>query len=138
MHAAGTFHLEQWEETTDQTLENGSKVTRASVRQSFSGDLEGEGSISYLMAYRSTESAVFVGLQTFRGKVGGDAGVLVMQVTGTFEDGLARGEWRVIPGMGTSALSSYAGEGSFQAPHGPDGTYELALERAGQTVSSEQ
>lgn len=59
-----------------------------------------------------------------------------MQVTGTFEGGVARGGWSVIPGMGTGRLSDYAGVGSFQAPHGPDGTYELTLEPA--SVEREQ
>jgi hypothetical protein len=130
MHANGTFHVDQWEESTDETLNDGSRITRASVRQTFSGDLEGEGSVSYLMAYRSSENAVFVGLQRLHVTVDGRAGILVMQVTGTFEGGVARGGWTVIPGMGTGALSDYAGAGSFQAPHGPDGTYELTLERA--------
>ena len=129
MQAAGTFHVDQWEETTDEAIEDGARVTRASVRQSFAGGLEGVGAVTYLMAYRSSESAVFVGLQRIHGTVGGTAGVLVMQVTGTFEGGVARGEWTVIPGMGTGPLSDYAGTGSFQAPHGPDGTFELMLER---------
>lgn len=63
MRAAGTFHVDQWEESTDEAIDDGSKITRASVRQTFSGGLEGEGWVSYLMAYRARESAVFVGLQ---------------------------------------------------------------------------
>ncbi len=130
MRISGTFHVEHWEETTVDTLDEGSKITRASVRQSFAGGLKGEGSVTYVMAYRPDQTAAFVGVQRLAGEVEGRAGVLVVQVTGAFENGLARGQWAVVEGMGTGPFADRAGAGSFEAPHGPDGTYELTLEVA--------
>jgi hypothetical protein len=48
-----------------------------------------------------------------------------METIGDFDGTLARGRWSIVPGSGTGALSGIAGEGSFEAPHGPKATYQI-------------
>jgi hypothetical protein len=131
MRATGTFHVEDWQETTLDTPEGGSKITRASVRQRFAGDFEGDGAVDYMMAYRSDGTATFTGIQRLRGAVAGRTGTLVIEVTGTFDGAMARGQWTIVSEMGTEGLSVFGGTGSFEAAHGPDGTYVLDLPDAG-------
>jgi hypothetical protein len=123
--AKGTFHVETWDEKPYQEIGGGVKLTRASVAQTFAGDVEGKGSVEYLMAYREDGTATFVGLQRIEGKVGGRSGSFVLQLAGTFEGGVAKAGWFVVTGAGTGDLRSLRGGGGFEAPHGPDGTVTL-------------
>ena len=124
-HATGTFHVKSWDEKPYQEIGGQAKLTRATVTQSFQGVIEGEGKVEYLMAYRENGTATFVGLQRIEGKVGGRSGSFVLQLAGTFENGVAKAGWFVVTGCGTGDLKSLRGGGGFEAPHGPDGTVTL-------------
>ena len=50
-HAAATFEIKGWDEKPYQEGEGQAKLTRASVRKAFQGDLQGESTLEYLMAY---------------------------------------------------------------------------------------
>jgi len=123
--AAGTFEVSGWDEKTYQELPNGGKLSEARVTQKFSGDIEGEGSVIWLMCYTDEKTAYFVGLQRVVGKVDGHEGSFVMDTDGTFDGTVAKGDWSVIPGSGTGALAGISGEGHFEAPHGPKATYRV-------------
>jgi Protein of unknown function (DUF3224) len=125
-HAEGKFKVKSWDEDTYAELGDGRKLTRASVKQGFSGDVEGEGAVEWLMCYRPDETADFVGLQQVDGRVGDRSGSFVLQNSGTFDGREARGEWSVVPGSGTGDLSGLRGEGQFTAPLG--GEPSLTLE----------
>src|SRR5205809_3547948 len=81
MHATGTHDMKTWDEKTwDGKPANevsGAKLTRASVTNSFHGDIEGEGTLEYLMTYRDDGSASYVGLERVVGSVGGRSGSFV-------------------------------------------------------------
>lgn len=53
---------------------------RAEARftKSFTGDLEGESQVEYLMMYRPDGSASFVGLERFTGRIGDRSGTFVL------------------------------------------------------------
>src|SRR2546426_964028 len=111
--AKGTFDVKTWDEKPYDEMEGGPKLTRASVTQSHSGDIEGEGTLEYLMVYRDDSSASFIALERIVGKVGSRPGSFVLQGTGAFEGGIAKGEWLVVPGSGTGDLRGLRGEGGF-------------------------
>jgi len=117
-HAEGTFKVKKWDEKP-YLEEDGTKLTRATVTQAFHGDIEGDGAVEYLMAYRTDGTASFVGLQRVDGHLGGRAGSFVLQLTGTFDGQVASGAWSVVPGLGTGALRGLRGDGGFTAPKGP-------------------
>lgn len=125
MTSTGTFKVNHWDERPYEQILGGARLTRASVTQAFFGAIEGIGTAEYLMAHRATKSATFVGLVQVDGKLEGKAGGFVLEVCGTFDGTVARGDWTVVTGMGTGELVSLQGTGSFEAPLGPDGTYSF-------------
>jgi hypothetical protein len=57
------------------------KLTRAHVKQTFRGDIDGHGEVTWLMCYRPDDTADFVGLQHVVGGVGGRSGSMVLETT---------------------------------------------------------
>ena len=123
--AKGTFEIADWDEKTVIEFGPGAKLSAAKVRQKFSGDVAGDGSVTWLMCYVNEKSARFVGMQHVVGKLGDRTGGFVMETIGDFDGTIASGRWSIVPGSGTGALSGIEGEGRFEAPHGPKATYTL-------------
>lgn len=124
-HAKGIARTKNWDEKPYEESASGSKSTRASVTQTFEGDITGEGSVEYVMFYPNEKSASYVGLQKVTGKIDGKAGSFVLQVSGTYDGSEARGDWFVVPGSGTDELKKLSGTGGFSAPHGSEAAYTL-------------
>src|ERR671931_435893 len=97
-HITGKFKYTSWDENAYEELSNGRRLTRASVAQDLSGDIEGEGSAEWLMCYRPDKTATFVGLQRLTGRVGSREGSFVVESHGTYDGALARGRWTIVPG----------------------------------------
>ena len=119
-HAKGTFEVKSWDEKPYDELKGGAKLTRASVTQSYQGDIEGEGTSHTLTTYDAQGSAHYVGLEHITGKIGTRAGSFVLQMSGSYDvvSGLAKAEWSVVPGSGSEALAGLIGSGGFVAGHG--------------------
>jgi Protein of unknown function (DUF3224) len=127
--ATAKFKVAAWDEKPYAELENGGKLTQASVKQSFSGDIEGEGAVEWLMCYRPDETAEFIGLQRVIGRIAERAGSFVLlQTGGTFDGREAKGDLSVVPGSGTGDLSGLRGEGAFNAPLGSEAAVTLNYE----------
>lgn len=123
--AKGSFELASWDEKTYEDLGGGAKLTRASVTQTFEGDIEGDGAVQWLMAYRRDGTARFVGLQRVSGSIGKRKGSFVLETTGDFDGKMATWEASVVPGSATGNLEGLAGRGTFGAPHGPKASFEV-------------
>ena len=129
--ATGTFKIEGWDEQPYTEIDDGRKLTRASVKQAFSGDVEGRGAVEWLMCYRPDQTADFVGLQRIVGRLGDRSGSFVMvQTDGTFDGKEARGKLSVVPGSGTDELTGLRGDGEFSAPVGGEPSIVLDYELA--------
>jgi Protein of unknown function (DUF3224) len=127
--ARGKFKIAGWDEKPYAELENGGKLTQASVKQSFSGDIEGKGAVEWLMCYRPDETADFIGLQRVAGHLGERSGSFVLlQTRGTFDGQEARGALAVVPGSGTGELRGLRGEGEFSAPLGSEAEVTLTYD----------
>ena len=126
--ATGGFKVQSWDEEAYAELDEGVKLTRASVRQAFTGDLEGDGAAEWLMCGRADGSADFVGLVSVSGRLGGREGSFVLENRGTFDGKTAEGPWSVVPGSGTGELAGLRGDGSFSAPLGSEATLTLAYD----------
>jgi hypothetical protein len=123
--ANGRFTITNWDEKPYSEGPDLPRMTRASVTKTFTGDVEGESHVEYLMMYRADGSATFVGQERMTGKVGGKAGSFVLQRTGVFENGTAKETYAVIPGSGTGELQSIRGEGSSAVGHGMEHPFTL-------------
>jgi len=127
--ARSRFAIKSWDEKTYGEGEGLPKLTRATVAKTFTGDVEGEGHVEYLMMYRSDESATFVGLERIVGSVAGKTGSFVLQRTGEFEKGVAKESYSVVPGSGTGELRNLRGEGATSVGHGMEHPMTLSWER---------
>ncbi|MFB3739598.1 MAG: DUF3224 domain-containing protein [Candidatus Velamenicoccus archaeovorus] len=123
--ARGSFEVTSWDEQPYEELEGGGKLTRAAVTQRFEGDIEGEGAVQWLMAYRPDGTARYVGLQRITATIGGRSGSVVLETVGEYDGEEARSTWSVVPGSGTGGLEGLRGSGSGRAPHGSRSSFEL-------------
>ncbi|HET8640367.1 MAG TPA: DUF3224 domain-containing protein [Pseudonocardiaceae bacterium] len=121
----GEFEIASWDESTYQELDGERKLTRASVKQRFSGGIEGSGSVEWLMCYGMDGTARFVGMQYVNGSLDGHQGSVVFETVGDFDGKRAKGLWVVVDGSGTGDLTGLRGEGEFEAPMGANPTFMI-------------
>jgi hypothetical protein len=126
--AKGSFQITSFNEDTYEDRGSGAKLTHAWGDQAFSGDIEGDGSVHWLMSYRPNKTATYVGLQRIKGEIGGRKGSFIIEATGDFDGAASRGDWSVIPSSGTDELKGITGTGTFEAPGGPKASYALDYE----------
>ncbi len=126
--ANGRFAIKTWDEKPYSEGPDQPKLTRASVAKTYTGAIEGEGKVEYLMMYRSDGSATFVGLERIVGRIGGKRGSFVLQRTGTFEAGQAKESYSVISGSATADLQGLQGDGSTDVGHGMEHPFTLSYE----------
>ena len=67
--AEATFEIESWDEQPWDGREGLPKLTRASVKKTYKGDIQGEGTVEFVMAYRDDTSASYVGIERVVGSV---------------------------------------------------------------------
>ncbi len=99
-------------------------MTKASVAKDYNGGIDGSSATEWLMAYNPDESAVFVGVERIRGKIGGRHGSLVVQHVGTYEGGAAKATLTVV--SGTDELEAATGRGTLVAD--PGGRITLSID----------
>jgi hypothetical protein len=128
--ATAMFAIKSWDEKPYNEAAGQPKLTRASVTKTFTGDLEGESQLEYLMLYRADGTASFVGLERVLGRLGGRSGSFVLQRTGIFDGSLAQESYSVVPGSGTGELAGLRGEGSSAAGHAKENPMTLEYELA--------
>ena len=128
--ANARFAIQNWDERPYSEAPDLPRLARASVTKTFTGDIEGEGQVEYLMMYRSDGSAAFVGLERVTGRIGGMSGTFVLQRTGVFESGQAKESYSVIPGSATGELSGLRGDGSSAVGHGMEHPFTLDYDLA--------
>jgi hypothetical protein len=111
----GQYKVTGWEENPYDALDGSTKLSKARITNTFEGDIEGDGTADYLMAYAGDAYANFVGLQRVAGSIAGRKGTFVLQTSGTFSDGVTRAEWFVVPGSATGQLTGLSGKGGYEA-----------------------
>jgi hypothetical protein len=126
--ANARFAIRSWDEKPYSEGQGRPRLTRASVTKTYTGDIEGEGQVEYLMMYRPDGSATFVGLERVVGQIGGKSGTFVLQRTGVFESGQAKESYSIIPGSATAELLGLTGEGSSSVGHGMEHPFILSYE----------
>jgi hypothetical protein len=126
--ATGTFEVRPGDETPIDEPGDGLRVTHATGTQRFSGDIEGDGSIDWLMCYLPTKTARYVGLQRITGTIGGRRGSVILEATGDHDGTGSASTWSVIEGTGTGDLAGIRGTGGFEAKGGTTVSYRLDYE----------
>ena len=83
MTLQATFEIVTWDEKPVEEWDGG-KLTRASVTKRYSGDVEGDAILEYVMSYGPDGTAAFVGIERVTGTAGGRQGALVLHQVGLF------------------------------------------------------
>ena len=117
IRASARIDVTDWERKPYDQAKPGPTLSRVRFVHTFSGDIEGTGTLEYLMAIRGDGSASFTGLERIVANLGGREGTFVLQHTGTFEDDVAKVTWFVVPESGTGELEGLRGEGGFESSH---------------------
>jgi hypothetical protein len=125
--AKGGFEIKDWQENPA-GAKTGPKVTRASVKQRYTGDIKGNGTIEYVMAYRPDKTAEYTGIEVITGSIGNRKGSIALLLRGVYDGKEAVTKWQVVPGAGKGALKDVTGRGGFSAPMGSKGKYSLTYE----------
>lgn len=126
--ATARFAIRSWDEQPYGEGEGLPRLTRATVAKTFTGDIEGESEVQYLMMYRRDGSAAFLGLERVVGRIDGKSGSFVLQRTGQFEGGVAKESYSVIPGSATGELLGLTGDGTSAVGHGMEHPFTLHYE----------
>ncbi len=126
--ANARFAIKAWDEKPYSEGENLPKMTKAAVTKTFTGDIDGEGHVEYLMMYRGDGTATFVGLERITARIGGKAGTFVLQRTGVFEGGQAKESYSIVPGSATGELAGLRGDGVSGVGHGMEHPFTLNYE----------
>ena len=126
--ANARFAIKGWDEKPYSEHPGQPRLTRASVKKTYTGDIDAEGEVEYLMMYRSDGSATFVGLERVVGRIDGKTGTFVLERTGVFEGGQAKESYSVIPGSATGELQGLRGNGSSDVGHGMEHPFSLSYE----------
>jgi hypothetical protein len=126
--AKGTFEVVSAGEEAYHEADGEPRLTHASGEQRFSGAIEGEGSIEWLMCYLPNGDARFVGLERIAGTVDGHRGSFMLEADGRHDGTGSRSTWRVIEGSGSGDLAGITGQGGFEAPGGKIVSYHLEYE----------
>jgi hypothetical protein len=116
-HAQAKITVQSSEaEPYDQT--SGPSLMEIRLKETFSGDIEGESPVRALEVVREDKSASLVSMQRFSGKLGGLRGTFVLQGSEIVENDKIKATWFVVPGSGTGDLSGLHGEGGFEGYFG--------------------
>jgi Protein of unknown function (DUF3224) len=123
--ARGRFRVESGEEDAYEALDDGVRLTHAQGKQSFTGDIKGDGAVHWLMLYRADKTAQFVGMQRISGTIGGRRGTVALTAQGVHDGEGSRITLEVVPGSGSGELEGITGKGKLETPGGKTGTYVL-------------
>ena len=127
MAIEGSFSITQWDEDTLSERPEGIKISHASIKQVYTGDMSGESSVEFLMSYQSQMSAQFSGFETFVGVIKGLRGTVTFQHNGKFESGIASSNFESIKGSATGELAGKTFLGRFQSGESGKANYTLEV-----------
>ena len=123
----GVFQITNWDESPYQENDDGSKQSHAKIKQTYSGNIEGTSDVQYLMSYKSPASAVFVGHEILTANISGKSGSFILQHNGTFENGVAKSSFHVVPGSARGELVGLEGTGNFESTENGQANYIFSI-----------
>jgi hypothetical protein len=125
LRATGRTEVKSYRPTPYDEQADGPSLLEIRVSETFSGDIEGEGTVRVTQALRKDGSASLVGIERVRGAIGVRKGTFLLQVSGELVGKELKADWFVVPGSGTGDLRGLRGEGGFKAQVGEQGSIWL-------------
>lgn len=115
-HTETPFEIAGWDQTAYDAPDMGPRLSRATVRKTFSGPLTGESTAELLMCQSDDDTGLaYTAVERVTGNLDGRAGSFVIQhgANGTETD-TARSLGVVVPGSGTGDLRELRGTVAFR------------------------
>jgi len=118
------FIAKNWAEVPFHEIVGAGKLSRASITNKLSGDVEGEGVLEYLLTYPNVEGGdvPFIGYERIIGRVGTREGSFTVRHDGAFSptSGVT-GKLEIVTGRGTGGFVGIGGTGSISSKAGEHG-----------------
>ncbi|MFN8515286.1 MAG: DUF3224 domain-containing protein [Chloroflexia bacterium] len=130
MRATATLGIKSWEEAPFHEIAGGPNLVRASVRQTYEGEIAGEGTLEYLMIYQANGFVPTLALERVVARIGDRSGSFVIRHTGSYADNAAQSTFEIVPGNATGDLQGITGSGTMHWPHEQPGTFTLDYDLA--------
>ncbi len=121
----GQIEVKTYVPMTYDDASGGPKLNELQVTETFTGGVQGDGTVRFLQAERADGSASYCGIERVVGSLEGRRGSFLLQDEGTVDGSRVSGTWFVVPGSGTEELSGLRGEGGFQAELGQSASWTL-------------
>lgn len=115
--ATSHFSIVKWDEKPYHEYEGGRKLTRASVVYAYTGDIVGQSTLDYVMAYFSPDEAQFVGLEHIVGSLAGREGSFVLRHSGIAKDNVVTAHYEVLAETAAGELVGLTGKGTYTFGH---------------------
>lgn len=122
MKLKGTFQIINWDESTISNNDDGSKNTMATVTQKYTGDLQGESTVNYLLSYQVNGDACFVGFETITCTIENNRHSLTIKHDGQFSAGKAKGNFIIINATDKLLVNQ---KGNFESTENGMASYQL-------------
>jgi len=131
MRAISSFDVTGWDQTPYEEEVKGPRLSRATVRKTFRGDLAGESTAELLMCQADpsdlSSGAGYVASERVVARLGGRAGTFVLQHWGlSGGGGPQRTSGHIVPGSGTGELAGLSGEVEISVD--ADGGHALTID----------
>ena len=124
-HATGRTDVTSYVPATFDEVVDAPVLVAVDLKETFSGDIDGDGAARVIQAARKGGTTTFVTIERVRGAIAGHKGTFLLQVSGTVVNKEMRAEWFVVKGSGTGELTGLRGDGGFTAQLGQHGSVWL-------------
>jgi len=124
-NATGRTQVTVYQPVTYDERPDAPKLNEVRLTETFTGDVEGEGTARVLQAQWADGSVRYCTFERIVGAIGGRRGTFLLRVEGTVLGKHNKGAWSVIPGSATGDLRGLRGDGGFEAEHGKQGSWTL-------------
>jgi DMSO/TMAO reductase YedYZ molybdopterin-dependent catalytic subunit len=114
MRANSTFEINGWDEIPGDEIPNGHKLSRATVKKTFRGDLEGTSTAELLLSKGPKDSAAYVALERIDGRLADRSGTFLLMHSALADAKGQHGDWRIVPGSGTGGLRGLSGRAEYR------------------------
>ncbi|AOT10627.1 DUF3224 domain-containing protein [Pseudoalteromonas luteoviolacea] len=122
MKLTGLFQVHDWQESVITLLNEDTKLSNATVLQTYEGDLKGTSTVYYQLYYDRKGNAVFNGLEVFQ-HADNDENTLVIRHKGQFENGIASSTFTIIDCEYNPEMIGKTG--SFESIEGQKSAYSI-------------
>ena len=123
--ASGKIEVKTYESVSYDEPKDGPKLNEIHVSETFTGDVQGEGTVRFIQALRSDGSASYCGIERVVGTLAGRKGTFLLQDEGTLKGSRVKGTWFVIRDSASGDLRGLCGEGGFEAELGQHASWTL-------------